>query len=262
MRFAVPGAQQLMLFQAEWTAELAGEVADLCQAPENTLPVILSRAEVHSALTAAPPLAGLALRTLYAACLRPDELFQLRRDQLQNGRLALPDRLLPLDPLTAASLAQLDGDRLFQELAPEQLLECLDPARYLAAGRQLTLAALRHAGATHLVENGMDLFALHRLLGNENLGCTRQYVHAAVALRGAAYSGCHPLMADQRALPQWNQLDFKTISDEFGDAEDDEPEPDVATPTPAEVRQLIAAAGSLRDRLILRLYYAGSLPVG
>ena len=103
----------------------------------------------------------------------------------------------------------------------------------------------------------MDLFALHSFLGHQNLGCTRQYLQAAVALRGAAYARCHPLMAGQRVLPGWNREDLKALLDDS--TREEAPEQSVASPTIPEVRQILEAARSLRDRFMLRAYYATGL---
>jgi site-specific recombinase XerD len=113
--------------------------------------------------------------------------------------------------------------------------------------------ALRHAYATHMLEGGLDLFALHRLLGHQNLGVTRRYVQAAVALRGAAYARSHPLMRGQRSWPGWKRADLVLAEEDEGQ---DGPEDRVATPTVQEVAQLLGAARNPRDACLLRLYYA------
>ena len=242
-------------FQEEWElcldGEVAGAIADL------TLPLVPSRLQIGE-LTGVDDRFGLALRTLYAGALRPAELFRLRADNLKGGELWLDGRQLPLDDLTAVALGALAlvNPALFadqQESLEARLAQTSLARRYQECGRVLRLTAFRHAAATHLLENGMDLFLLHTLLGHVNLGCTRQYLQMAVGLRGSEYARCHPLMAQQRSLPLWRGLDFPEMGDE---AEDETPEAGVATPTPEEVLQIIEAAKTLRDRVMLRAYYA------
>lgn len=192
---------------------------------------------------------SLALRTLYVAALRPAELFNLGPQDLAG---------LTLDPVTAAALGALalTHPQLFSTQQTEfekQLADLPLAHRYQQCGRSLRLTAFRHACATHLSENGMDLFVLHALLGHENLGCTRQYLQMAVGLRGAEYARCHPLMAQQRSLPLWRGIDLPDTPEE---SEDEPVESGVATPTVEEVLQIIEAAQNLRDRVMLRAYYA------
>lgn len=249
-------------FQDEWRELLAGEVAEA--AGDQTLPLILSHREVGE-LTQVGNLGSLALRTIYAAALRPGELLRLRACDVRGGFVQVDTRRIPLDGLTAGALAQLGLERESLFEATPALLDgwlqsaarsCGVAERYRSCGRGLTAVCLRHACATHLLENGMDLFALHTFLGHQNLGCTRQYLQAAVGLRGAAYARCHPLMAGQRVLPDWKGEDLKAFLD--GPAEE-APEPSVASPTIPEVRQILESARSLRDRFMLRAYYATGL---
>ena len=239
-------------FQEEWEACLDGEVSDAIA--DQTLPLVLPRHEIREHTNVDNRL-GLALRTLYLGALRPAELFALRPDSLRPEGLAVNGRLIPLDPVSRAALGSLAviTSELFSDQLEKQLADTELARRYQESGRLLRLTAFRHASATHLLENGMDFFVLHELLGHQNLGCTRQYLQMAVGLRGAEYARCHPLMANQRALPLWRGPDFP----EMGDGAEDEPvESNVATPTIEEVLQIIEAATSLRDRVLLRGYYA------
>ncbi|MBN9420360.1 hypothetical protein ABS71_02800 [bacterium SCN 62-11] len=243
-------------FQDEWRQCLDGEIAD--PTADLTLPIVLDRQQVRH-YTGVDDTFGLALRTLYAGALRPCELEQIA---LHPQGLQLQERIFPLDPTTAAALGalQLTRPTLFQNQRQEiqnRLQQSELAQRYQKCGRLLTLTAFRHASATHLIENGLDLFALHAFLAHQNLGCSRQYLQLAVGLRGQEYARCHPLMADQRSpLKLWRQKDQP---DEDEEQEDEPEESGVATPTVEEVRKIIEAADNLRDRVMLRAYYATGL---
>ncbi len=234
-------------YQAEWNSLTPGEQG-------HTLPILLSHAEVR-ALTQASP----ALRTLYATAARPEHILALKASDLQQQGVHIDGRWHPLDRHTAATLQLLALTRPQHLFEPHQWLETLSQSpvakRYQAVGRSLTPMALRHAAATHLLENGMDLFVLHTLLNHQNLGCTRKYLELAVSLRGADYARCHPLMADQRSPGRWRGREPQDIEDPPEEGKE-ESEPNVARPTHIEVQSLIAAAANLRDRAMLRAYYA------
>lgn len=239
---------QQLSYQAEWQSLTPGEQG-------HTLPILLSHAEVRQLTQASP-----ALRTLYATAGRPEHILAMKAADLQQQGVQLDGRWHPLDPHTAAILQVRALTRPEQLFEPHEWLEPLSqsPAalRYQAVGRSLTPMALRHAAATHLLEQGMDLFVLHTLLNHQNLGCTRKYLELAVSLRGADYARCHPLMADQRSPVLWRGPGSQDVDEEEDDEESAEAEPRVARPNHAEVQSLIAAATNLRDRAMLRAYYA------
>lgn len=210
----------------EWIEELDGEV-EVGEQPDYSLPVILGRQEVERTLE----LGGLPLRLLYASGLRARELPGLDSSLLEGTRLRVADRTVELDAETARQLHQnwfecADLHQLWAEVVEQAGLT----GRF--SGRRLTPASLRHAYATHHLEKGMNLASLHRLLGHRCMATTLNYEQTAVGLRREEYSACHPLMRGSDRGMQ------------------------AAAPTPDEMWDLVEAAESSRDRLLVCLFYA------
>ena len=162
------------------------------------LPEILSREEVWRLLTVPlHPRHRLLLTTVYAAGLRVSEAIALKVSDIDADRMTMrieqgkgaKDRYVPL------------AARLLQEL--RAYWKTTPPRVWLFANRQgtrpiditvaqkiYTLAklragiqkqggihALRHAFATHLLEAGVDLHTVQRLLGHRQISTTMRYFH-------------------------------------------------------------------------------------
>jgi integrase/recombinase XerD len=162
------------------------------------LPEILSREEVWRLLTVPPhPRHRLVLTTVYAAGLRVSETLALRGSDIDADRMTMrieqgkgaKDRYVPL------------AARLLQEL--RAYWKTTAPRGWLFANRQgtrpidITVAqkiyllaklragiqkqggihAWRHAFAPHLLEAGVDLHTVQRLLGHRQISTTMRYCH-------------------------------------------------------------------------------------
>jgi len=170
-----------------------------CVAP---LPRIPTRQEIAAVITAARrvPVRG-AIMAGYGAGLRLSEAASLRLGDIDLGRgvlrvragkgcrarcVPLPSRLAALvrehhpdaDPEAWLVPGRLPGSHI----TPGGLQVAVGRAVRTAGHRgRLTFHVLRHAYATHLLEDGVDVTMIQRLLGHVRLGTTLRYVHLTPA---------------------------------------------------------------------------------
>ena len=181
------------------------------------LPELLSRAEVAALLGASTSLkARTFLMVAYASGLRLSELCQLRgRDidsapdrmcirviQGKGGKdrysLLAPDLLeqLKLYWRTCRAGAQAQDWLFTSRRDPSHPLDRNSGQYYYDKARQVAgitkqggIHSLRHAFATHLLEGGVDLNSISKLLGHANLSTTSRYLQMArpgISTGGAA----------------------------------------------------------------------------
>ena len=174
------------------------------------LPEILSREEVRQLLAASRNLKHRTLlTTTYAAGLRVAEVCSLKSTDIDSARMMLrvqcgkgaKDRYTLLSPQLLELLrlywrAHRPGAWLFATLDGNRPMDTSQAQKmyYLAKRRAgITKAggihSLRHAFATHLLEAGVDVHTIQRLLGHGNLSTTARYFH----LRQHAVSTTSPL---------------------------------------------------------------------
>lgn len=163
-----------------------------------SLPAVLSRDEVARLFACVPqPVERLMLQTAYACGLRASEVLAVQVADIDSSRMVLwvrhgkgnKDRGVPL---SAALLEVLrnhwrrhrPATWLFPGRTPSGRrslggLQRVCRRAVLAAGitKKASLHTLRHSYATHLLEAGVDLLTIQRLLGHRDLHTTARYLH-------------------------------------------------------------------------------------
>jgi site-specific recombinase XerD len=162
------------------------------------LPCVLSPEEVARLLGAARPGRDrVLLQTAYACGLRLGEVLNLQVSAIDSPRMLVQvrqgkgrkDRLVPLSP------------QLLEEL--RNYWRCYRPQRWLFPNKAeqgplcdgtvqrwmkrmvvqarlhkpATMHTLRHSFATHLLEAGVDVLTVQKILGHSNLSTTTRYLH-------------------------------------------------------------------------------------
>ena len=171
-----------------------------------TLPVVLSRDEVKRLIGACDNLKHLtALSVAYGAGLRASEVAALKVTDVDSQRMVLriqqgkggKDRYAMLSPLMLERLRSWwrvaraqgkmpDGGWLFpglnpiNPLTPRQLNRAVHAAaRAAGLDKRVSMHSLRHAFATHLLEQKEDIRVIQVLLGHKKLETTALYTQVA-----------------------------------------------------------------------------------
>jgi site-specific recombinase XerD len=167
---------------------------------EKKLPVILSKEEVKALLEAPRNLGHRAiLATLYATGLRVSEVTNLKVSDLDRERHVIwirggkghKDRQVMLsDSLREVLVAYWRWKRPTDWLFPggkpgwpisrETVFEtCRKAARIAGINKPVHPHSLRHAFATHLLDDGVSLPVIQALMGHANLKTTARYLHVS-----------------------------------------------------------------------------------
>lgn len=171
-----------------------------CAKVPQTQPFLLGRGEIAGLFAACVhPLHRMLLETIYAAGLRVSEACALRVIDIDSQ----PDRMCvrvqqgkgAKDRYTLLAPTLLEALRHYVRVYhPRQWLFCKRPGggpltiesaqRAYQGARtraQITkpggIHTLRHCFATHLLEGGVDLYTIQRLLGHGHIGTTSRYLH-------------------------------------------------------------------------------------
>jgi integrase/recombinase XerD len=167
---------------------------------EKKLPIILSKEEVKALLTAPTNLGHRAiLATMYGAGLRVSEATSLKIQDLDRSRKIIrvcggkgrKDRQVMLpDPLREVLIAYWRWKRPTDWLFPGSkagcplttkavFFTCKKAAKLAGITKPVHPHSLRHAFATHLLEDGVNLFVIQELMGHADVKTTAEYLHVS-----------------------------------------------------------------------------------
>jgi integrase/recombinase XerD len=165
------------------------------------LPTVLDVEEVAQLLAAARPgRERILLQTAYACGLRISELLNLQVTDIDSARMVLnvrqgkgaKDRQVPLSARLLTELRQwwcshrtkpwlFPGEVGESRQRPRNATSVQRMVKQIVRRAQLrkkaSMHTLRHSYATHMLEAGVDVVTLQKLLGHTQLSTTAQYLH-------------------------------------------------------------------------------------
>jgi len=167
---------------------------------ENKLPVVLSPQECKLLFKSGRILKHRVLLSfIYSAGLRLKEVRNIKICDVDFDRMMIhikqtkynKDRYVPLSPLISKGLKKyieaynpkvylFNGRSIGSQLSDHgvqwPMRECVKRS---GIKKQASMHTLRHSYATHLLEQGMDIDTLSKLLGHSHLSTTMVYLHVA-----------------------------------------------------------------------------------
>ena len=167
---------------------------------DTKLPVVLSPDECKLLFKSARILKHRVLLALiYSAGLRLLEVRNLKINDIDFDRLMIhirqtkynKDRYVPLSPMIARGLNKymaayqpkdylFNGKSIGSQLSPKGVQWPMrETVKRAGINKQASVHTLRHSYATHLLEQGMDVDTLRKLLGHAHLSTTLIYLHVA-----------------------------------------------------------------------------------
>jgi site-specific recombinase XerD len=187
---------------------------------EKKLPVVLSADEVARFFAAIPSLKHRAiLMTAYAAGLRVSEVTNLQVADIDSQRMVIrvrqgkgrKDRYVMLSPHLLTLLRTywkvrrptswlFPGRNQGRPISVRMVQIACQQVRVEAGlSKQVTVRALRHSFATHLLEAGTDVRTIQILLGHRSLQTTARYTHVSTSTIRAAASPLDALTLTPRS---------------------------------------------------------------
>lgn len=209
------------------------------------LPVVLGQAEVHRLIECVTvPKHRAVLLTLYAAGLRLSEATNLKLPDIDSERMQLriiqakghKDRYVPLSPRLLSELrAYWKHDRPKNYIFPGKTNDvplsgatiqrtCKMAAAQAHIMKLVTPHTLRHSFATGLLEAGVDLMAISKLLGHSSFTTTMIYLHCRREHLDSTPSPIDWLPA--RQCPKWIDPSLQLPSEPLPRNKSEKPQPD------------------------------------
>jgi integrase/recombinase XerD len=182
------------------------------------IPVVLSRDEIVKLLQCIPSRKKrMVLTTMYATGLRVGEAVRLGVNDIDSRRMTIlvsrgkgnKQRLVPLSPKLLTELRLFWQTHhnpvwLFPSRLPDRHLgiavlekSCQKAKRRAGLTRHFSTHALRHTFATELLEAGVDLFSIQKILGHQSLCTTARYTHVRRSHLQEACQSLDPLPLEQ-----------------------------------------------------------------
>jgi len=167
---------------------------------DTKLPIILNRSELKE-LFRTPKLLKqrIVLMLIYSAGLRGQEVINLQLSDIDFERMTIhirqskykKDRIIPLSPSMAIGLKKylraetphywfFNGKQPGSKYSTKGLSWIMrETLKKTSITKKVNLHSLRHAYATHLLEEGLNIVTLKDLLGHANITTTMIYLHVA-----------------------------------------------------------------------------------
>jgi len=167
---------------------------------DKSLPVVLSKKECRR-LFAAPRLLKhrVLLALIYSAGLRREEVVNLRPEDIDSDRMQIhihqgkggKDRYVVLSKYVLAGLRKyytacrpvgylFNGKQKGEPMSFQAVRWVMQQAvKKAGITKKATLHTLRHSFATHLLEDGVDLYSIKEQLGHASIQTTLVYLHIA-----------------------------------------------------------------------------------
>jgi len=165
-----------------------------------TLPMVLSQNEVRDILEVIPNFKHrTVIMFIYSTGVRVSECVNIKLTDIDSKRgqvniregKGLKQRFVPLSPMLLKTLRRYyrqykPGHYLFEgaggngtHLGVTAVREILLKARYRTPqiSKRFTPHTFRHSFATHLLEQGVNLLVIQRLMGHSDLSNTLKYLH-------------------------------------------------------------------------------------